>query len=495
MKISNLSLSAKTALMVVAALSALTLTLMGVAGFILTRNANAQAAERQETNMRVAWDVLADYGDGYSLRDGKIYVGSTPMNDFDEPVDRVKTLVGGMATIFMGDLRVTTNVVKEDGSRASGTRLKPGPVHDRVLRDGLSYRGQAEILDKAYFVAYDPIKNAQGQTVGALFVGVPKADFLAPVNQAIAALFACGLLVALATAGLCLVISRRVFSPLKALCDRMEALRQGRTEFDAPWASQGDDIGQIARAVLAFRDAAVQQKATEAEAEAMRESARTVRMANEAERAERAEEDAIVVQALGEGLAALAQGDLTFRIHADFAERSRALKQDFNAAADTLAMTLSEVVDLIGAMRAGTAEVSTATNDLSRRTERQAAALEETAAALDQITVTVRKTAEGARSAADITAQAEAGGQARERIIADTATAMGEIETASGRIGEIIGVIDEIAFQTNLLALNAGVEAARAGEAGRGFAVVASEVRALAQRSAQAAKEIKTLIA
>ena len=481
--------------MVIAALGALTLTLMAVAAGLLTRDAEARAAERQETNMRVAWDVLADYGDGFSTRDGKLYVGSTPMNDFTAPVDRIKTLVGGTATVFMGDQRVTTNVVKDDGSRAVGTKLKPGPVFDAVLKNGKPYRGQADILGKPYFVAYDPIKTAAGQTIGVLYVGIPKADFMASVNQMMLALFVCGLVVALLTVGACLYVSRRMFSPLKGLCDRMEALRQGRTDFDAPWISRGDDIGQISRAVIAFRDAAVRQKEIETEAETMRETARATRIASEADRERLTAEDAIVVQALGDGLAALANGDLTYRITTPFAERSRKLKDDYNAAADTLTATMGEIIELVGAMRSGTTEVTTATNDLSRRTEQQAAALEETAAALDQITVTVKKTAEGAQSAAGITAKARDGAEERERIIADTTAAMAQIESTSGRIGEIIGVIDEIAFQTNLLALNAGVEAARAGEAGRGFAVVASEVRALAQRSADAAREIKALIA
>ena len=494
MSFRSLSLANKTALMVVASVTVVALALTIVAGWMMARDARLMAAERQDANMRVAWDVLGDYGSAFSARDGRLYVGSTPLNGLVEPVDRIKTLVGGTATVFQGDTRITTNVKKDDGSRAVGTKLNPGPVYDAVLRDGKPYRGQADILGKPYFVAYDPIKDASGAVVGVLHVGIPEADFMATVNKMMVALFGVGAVVALIVLGACLYLSRRMFAPLGELRQRMEALQQGRLEISVPWAGRSDDIGQIARAVVSFRDAAVKRVEMETEAEAMRETAKANRMAAEQERHRIAEEDAVVVAALGEGLSSLARGDLTHRIRVDFVDRSRQLKDDYNAAMDALGQTMGDIVDLVEAMRAGTAEVTTATDDLSRRTERQAASLEETAAALDQITVTVKKTAEGAQSAAAITADARSGAEAREQIIAETAAAMTEIETTSGRIGEIIGVIDEIAFQTNLLALNAGVEAARAGEAGRGFAVVASEVRALAQRSAGAAKEIKLLI-
>ena len=494
MSFRSLSLANKTALMVVTSVTVVALALTIVAGWRMARDARLMAAERQDANMRVAWDVLGDYGSAFSARDGRLYVGSTPLNGLVEPVDRIKTLVGGTATVFQGDTRITTNVKKDDGSRAVGTKLKPGPVYDAVLRDGRAYRGRADILGKPYFVAYDPIKDASGAVVGVLYVGIPEADFMATVNKMMVALFGVGAVVALIVLGACLYLSRRMFAPLGELRQRMEALQHGRLDISVPWAGRSDDIGQIARAVVSFRDAAVKRVEMETEAEAMRETAKANRIAAEQERHRIAEEDAVVVAALGEGLSSLARGDLTHRIRVDFVDRSRQLKDDYNAAMDALGQTMGDIVDLVEAMRAGTAEVTTATDDLSRRTERQAASLEETAAALDQITVTVKKTAEGAQSAAAITADARSGAEAREQIIAETTAAMTEIETTSGRIGEIIGVIDEIAFQTNLLALNAGVEAARAGEAGRGFAVVASEVRALAQRSAGAAKEIKLLI-
>ena len=210
--------------------------------------------------------------------------------------------------------------------------------------------------------------------------------------------------------------------------------------------------------------------------------------------AKEAEEDRVAVGALDEGLSALASGDLTYRITKDFAPKAASLKTNFNSAADTLQNTMRAVTNAISSMLNGSTEISHGSDDLSRRTEQQAASLEETAAALDQITATVKKTAQGADEVAKVTSITRSEAETSGAVVAKATAAMAQIEQSSHQIGQIIGVIDEIAFQTNLLALNAGVEAARAGDAGKGFAVVAQEVRELAQRSANAAKEIKALI-
>ncbi|RZJ27245.1 MAG: globin-coupled sensor protein, partial [Brevundimonas sp.] len=215
---------------------------------------------------------------------------------------------------------------------------------------------------------------------------------------------------------------------------------------------------------------------------------------SEAARAEAEARQTHVVAVVGQALTGLSRGDLTSAVEEEFPEAYRPLKDDFNTAVRQLNRAMAAVADNAGAIRTGSDEISHAADDLSRRTEQQAASLEETAAALDQITATVNRTASGARQASDVVQGARGDAETSGQVVREAVGAMDAIEKSSQEISQIIGVIDEIAFQTNLLALNAGVEAARAGDAGRGFAVVASEVRALAQRSADAAKEIKTLI-
>ncbi|KAK0332541.1 hypothetical protein LTR94_024449, partial [Friedmanniomyces endolithicus] len=294
--------------------------------------------------------------------------------------------------------------------------------------------------------------------------------------------------------GVGLAVRGAIAGPTQAMIDHMKRLMAGDTAIQVKGLERKDEFGQMAQAVSAFRDNAVEKVRLEAEAAAHRETAKNQRMAVEAEKARIAEEDGVAMRALAEGLAAMSSGDLTHRMTVEVAPRSEQLKTDFNQAIAQLQKTVSVVVDNVSAIRSGAGEISQAADDLSRRTEQQAASLEETAAALDEITVTVNKTAGGARQASDVVGSAKGDAETSGLVMSDAVQAMRAIEQSSSQISQIIGVIDEIAFQTNLLALNAGVEAARAGDAGRGFAVVASEVRALAQRSAQAAKEIKALI-
>ena len=282
--------------------------------------------------------------------------------------------------------------------------------------------------------------------------------------------------------------------PIINLATRMRNLAQGDKNSPVPHIQQADDIGEMARAVEGFREAAIAKDAAEDEARRHREEAEEERRRNDEIRHAAEHEQQMVVDNLANALDNLAAGDLTSRIDAVFAGKYEKLKADFNEAVARLQDAMKLISSNTSGIRTGTDEISLASDDLSKRTEQQAASLEETAAALDQITATVRKTASGAQQAAGVVTAARSDAETTGQVVKAATAAMSEIEKSSQQIGQIIGVIDEIAFQTNLLALNAGVEAARAGDAGKGFAVVASEVRALAQRSAEAAKEIKALI-
>jgi len=308
------------------------------------------------------------------------------------------------------------------------------------------------------------------------------------------ALMVGGVLALLVAAAMTLWLVKALSQPIVAMTRAMDRLADGDLDVVIPAQDRRDEIGRMAVAVGTFRDNAVEKNRLEAETQSQRALTEAERRANEAEKARIAEEDRIALTALAEGLAAMSNGDLTHRFTAEVAPRSEQLKIDFNASIAKLEHAMGVVLSNVASIRSGAGEISQAADDLSRRTEQQAASLEETAAALDEITATVNKTAAGARQASDVVHAAKGDAQTSGVIVRDAVKAMQAIEGSSEQISQIIGVIDEIAFQTNLLALNAGVEAARAGEAGRGFAVVASEVRALAQRSAEAAKEIKALI-
>jgi methyl-accepting chemotaxis protein len=289
-------------------------------------------------------------------------------------------------------------------------------------------------------------------------------------------------------------IAGSIAKPINGLVRVMQKLAADDLGVQVPDLGRRDEIGMMAKSVQVFKEAGLKKRELEASAAAFQQNLdrQIEQVKAEAEAANTAQKT--VTEALTAALAKLAQGDLTVRIQQSVSAAYEGMKADFNNALDSLQKTLRGIASNTAGVRAGASEITAASDDLSRRTEQQAASLEETAAALDEITATVKRTAEGATEARNVVTAAKTDAERSGEVVRETVNAMNGIESSSKQIGNIIGVIDEIAFQTNLLALNAGVEAARAGDAGRGFAVVATEVRALAQRSADAAKEIKTLI-
>ncbi|WP_425416162.1 methyl-accepting chemotaxis protein [Oricola indica] len=294
--------------------------------------------------------------------------------------------------------------------------------------------------------------------------------------------------------GFLIALHRTVVRPLVNIAGYTADLAHGESDEEVPYTHRGDEVGSIAKALTIFRETAAEKLETERQAAMDRQRADNIKAQSDAELADRAEQTNIAVSALAEALSRLSEGDLDCDIEEPFDGELERLRVDFNMALGKISGTFEKIAMTATGIESGSQEIFTASNDLSRRTEQQAASLQEAATTLEQITATVQKSSEGAESSMKLVNTAREDAEASGGIVTKALEAMADIEKSATEISQIISVIDEIAFQTNLLALNAGVEAARAGDAGRGFAVVAQEVRELAQRSAAAAKEIKQLI-
>ncbi|MGE5514236.1 MAG: methyl-accepting chemotaxis protein, partial [Bacteroidota bacterium] len=334
--------------------------------------------------------------------------------------------------------------------------------------------------------------------------------------------------------GLAFGIVASITRPLGHILDAMARLAKGDLNVDITGQERVDEVGDISKAVQVFKQSAVDKKRMEDEAEAAREAQAKAEAEQRAREAAIVAEVAQVATAASQGdlerridlngkdgfllnlcegvnnlvnltgialkdvasvLAAVARGDLTQRIVNQYGGLFGQLKGDVNQTADKLFEIVTNINGAAGQIGSAASEVAAGSQDLSERSEQQASALEETAASMEELAATVRQNAANAQQANQLAAGAREIAAGGGEVVNNAITAMGRIEQSSQKIEDIVGMIDEIAFQTNLLALNAAVEAARAGDAGKGFAVVAQEVRNLAQRSAQASKEIKTLIA
>jgi methyl-accepting chemotaxis protein len=400
-------------------------------------------------------------------------------------LDRVDAAKASLETgAFKKQSRIAVAAIDDLRNALAGKRRRRQTVLDEIpISKKLAFGIVLVIL---VALAASGLLIRQTRTLG---IGSQEVETL----QALAALGTASIAVALAALGWW--ITSAITTPIVELTQTMLKLERGEESVEAPSIRRRDEIGELAEAVQAFKAGAFEKHRVDTEAAALRAAAEEEREHNERAQREAIEhERAIVADSIGAGLAKLAAKDLTYRMSSDIPEAYRKLQSDFNAAIAQLEEAMQGVTGSTSAIQSGTVEISTAADDLSQRTEQQAASLEETAAALHEITATVEKSAEGASHAREVVANANEDAQKSAVVVRQAVEAMDAIAKSARQISQIIGVIDEIAFQTNLLALNAGVEAARAGEAGRGFAVVASEVRALAQRSAGAAKEIKGLI-
>ncbi|MAU94729.1 MAG: hypothetical protein CMP81_02405 [Fulvimarina sp.] len=376
------------------------------------------------------------------------------------------------------------------GQKMAAAYVAEGPAGGNLLMGDFDATAQrlGDAIDKSKTSIDGLLERIEGQQVQAGSDATTRAEIAAGLSYLLS------FMTISAGAGLILVTRRRLLQPLDRVTDALDRLARGERVDNLTEAGRGDEIGDLARAFQAFKLAAEEKAKLEREAASRRDEADAERDRAAQFQAVTTREQAQVVAAIGEGLAAVSAGRLLYRIDTAFPAAYEGLKANFNEAVATLDRTMATISHGGEQIRVGSREMFQATDDLSRRTEQQAASLEETAAALGEVTDGIKRTADNVGHARSVVSLAKREAEQSASVVDGAIAAMGNIERSSQQISQIIGVIDEIAFQTNLLALNAGVEAARAGEAGKGFAVVAQEVRGLAQRSAEAAKEIKSLI-
>jgi methyl-accepting chemotaxis protein len=337
-------------------------------------------------------------------------------------------------------------------------------------------------------------EEGKEMTIGTMVIAFDKTAIAEDASSSLATLAMIALSVLLLVGGALYALMRTITRPIGSLSDVMEKLSSGKLDTIVPNQDRGDEIGAMSRAVEYFKESVYSAANLQRQADESRQAQEERRRQHEEAEHARLTAMSTATTSLARGLHTLANGDLTANISEQLPEEFEGLRRNFNDAVAQLRDTLSMVVITANNIDAGTRDIASNTNDLARRTEQQAASLEETAAALNEITVNISSSLKLTEEARHVAIEASGGADKSGDVMENAVAAMSRIETSAGQIANIIGVIDEIAFQTNLLALNAGVEAARAGEAGKGFAVVAQEVRELAQRSANAAREIKGLI-
>jgi methyl-accepting chemotaxis protein len=449
-----------------------------------------------------------------------------------ELVKKVKVLVDQYAAEVERIAGMNTEIFSLQGQRMGATTTEARDLTERIgdldseasrlMRD--SAAPTAAEIEKLIGDCVTVSEKAQSQVVAALTQTMSSSEQIA-LGAGIAAM--------LTLMGSAAYGSFAIARPMRKMAHVLTTLTKDHS-IEVPYTTRGDEVGDNARAAQSFKENLIRMEQMEAEqkaAEKLSAEERRVAMQKLTDDFETAigsivkaavagdfskrvslegkdgfilnlggamndlcENVATTMEDLAHMFGALAEGDFSRRITADYQGIFGVLKTDANAMADRIASTISEIKSVGSEVANAAAEISTSTTDLSQRTEEQAASLEQTSASMEQMSATVKKNAENALQANQLTSGSRDVADRGGKVVAKAVDAMARIEDSSRKISDIIGVIDEIARQTNLLALNAAVEAARAGDAGRGFAVVASEVRSLAQRSSQAAKDIKVLI-
>lgn len=442
----RLGLSIKISLLVLTCFFIFALSIVTGIRMTMTRDLTAQTFKRLEGNLAFARDAILRYGDVFAVRDGKLYIGDHLLNGDETAIDHISKISGGVMTIFQGDERVATNIVKPDGSRALGTKLAPGPVYDSIFKDQKPFMGEAAVLGEEYFGAYEPIFDAQHKLIGVLFAGMKKAERLASVKNVITNAITLAVGLGLLAAFLLYYILSRQMRPIGQMERVMALLQKEDTSVEVPAQDRLDEIGRMARAVQTFKEGIADRLRLRKEQEEQKERAAKERKELMDQMADSFEKSVKGVVVSVAGSAEKTQGE---------AQSMTKLAQEAAAQAE---------------------QVSSAAQQASNNLQTVASAAEELEASIGEIN---KQIGDSVRVAATCAAEAE-----------NTGEVMKTLSVAASDIGSVVKLIEGIASQVNLLALNATIEAARAGEAGRGFAVVAGEVKNLANQVGHAAQDI-----
>lgn len=505
----NLSIVSKIALLtVVTVISTVGLT---TAIFIgkMRRELNHLATVSQESRLKTFWELLQQKGE-LKIIDDQIIAGSTVLNNNYELPDKVSEICGGTATIFMKDMRISTNVKKADGSRAVGTKLQ-GPAYDAVFKEGKSYRGVAPILGIDYFTAYDPIRDAEGNVIGVLYVGVKKDDFLQTFNQLNIMVSIIAVVLMIIFSAIALFFTRKLLAPLNQAVIITEAVANGDLTVTIPAASN-DETGKILdslrRMVLSLDGMAgrIIKTSTILQDVAQRvttEAAQVVAAAR-SQHNKIADTSTTVIE-----IAASARevGAETEKLARSAIETSSSLLE-MSSSINEVATHTDLLASLVGEVTVSTTQSAASAREIGESAARLVDASAATASSLiqmeasirnveesTQLTATISKTVEkDARKGADVMTDMRQGMADIRESSQVTASVIGNLSARVGEIGVITSVIDEIAKQTSLLALNAAIIAAQSGENGKGFTVLADEIKTLAGRTAKSTGEIAAVI-
>ena len=401
----NLSVTKRLVFVNIASLVVLGAILFAVAYNLVAAEMERQGVERQETSMRVAWEVLSKVGQPYAVKDGKMYAGDVELNENFAVVDRVKEIVGGTATIFMGDTRITTNVMKPDGSgRAVGTKLAKNAAYDAVLGQGKPFRGTVDILGQAFFTGYDPIKDSEGKTIGILYVGVKKADFFAVVDRLLSDFaMALGIAVVLLTL-LAILLNKLALKPLARIRQTLESLIAGQRPA-VPYVQRSDEIGVIARALVTF-------------GQSMEENAKL-----QAQQAE--------AQAVAE------------------AERKKLLEKLAGTFTESVGKLIEDLSRSAGTMRGDAEALSAASQRLTDLTGRASSASERASGGIDNVAGTANALSSAIAAALGQVTETSDSAQKAVGNAELTNDSVKTLAAAANRIGEVVQLINDIAAQTN----------------------------------------------